>query len=181
MDTPGLLRRYRKLPLANPDELSSRSSFTLLDCGREEIERIIPHREPFLLVDRLTGLDMTQGEETLFGERRIAEDDPVFRGHFPDRPLYPGVLQLEMGGQLGLCLSYFVTNGRASVAGDARPVPVMASKVLGALFTAPVTPGTLVTLRARGLVLDGLAGRVISQVSVEDRICCVAVSEVVFL
>jgi 3-hydroxymyristoyl/3-hydroxydecanoyl-(acyl carrier protein) dehydratase len=181
MDADRLLRTYRKKPLALLSDRATQASFTPLDYGRGDIARIIPHREPFLLLDRLTGLDLREGEEVIFGERTVSGRDPVFTGHFPGNPIYPGSLQLEMGGQLGLCLTYFALNHRVSIPAEAKPIAARATKVLGALFLAPVSPETRLTLCSRRLEYDGLSGRVISQVMADDRICCVGISEVVFL
>jgi len=76
---------------------------------RNGITRILPHREPVLLVDRLTGISFE--EEAIAGSRFISPADPVFAGHFPDFPVYPGTLEVEMIGQLGLCLHYFLKAG----------------------------------------------------------------------
>ena len=74
--------------------------------GRAAIEQLVRHRDPFLFVDQVIAIDLEQ--RAARGRRRIAVDDPVFVGHFPGAPLYPGVLQLETMGQLGLCLMYFI-------------------------------------------------------------------------
>ncbi|MBW1804154.1 MAG: beta-hydroxyacyl-ACP dehydratase, partial [Deltaproteobacteria bacterium] len=133
------------------------------------------------LVDSLLGLDLTEGEETVFGSRYISGQDPVFAGHFPDFPIYPGTLQLEMAGQLGLCLTFFVINQKNFIPLDARPMSVRATKVLGALFLEPVLPEVTVTLISQKLEYDGYFGTVISQVLNDGKVCCVSISEVIFL
>lgn len=146
-----------------------------LQIGRREIERILPHREPFLLLDRLTGIDLTA--ELITGTRTVCREDPVFEGHFPDSPVYPGVLELEMIGQLGLCLHYFLENQVTEIGPDARPVPIRATRTLGAYYLEPVLPGAEVTLIAKKLEFDGLFARVIGQAVAENKICCVAIGE----
>jgi len=175
-----LLKRYRKKQLADIETLTGRENFFALAYEREAIERIIPHREPFLLVDRLTGLDLTVGEETIIGERMIDPADPLFKGHFPGIPVYPGSLQLEMGGQLGLCLTYFFMHRSHLIAYDAKPVKVLVTKVLGAMFLEQLLPGKTAVMAARKLDYDGTFGTVLSQIMSEGKICSVSVAEVMF-
>jgi 3-hydroxyacyl-[acyl-carrier-protein] dehydratase len=66
--------------------------------GREEIERILPHRDPFLLVDEV--LELEAGKRVV-ARRRIRPDDWWFPGHFPARPVMPGVLTVEAIAQAG--------------------------------------------------------------------------------
>ena len=63
-----------------------------LPLDREQIELFLPHRPPFLLVDRV--LECVAGE-SLHASRNIVEDDPILRGHFPGNPIVPGVLIVE--------------------------------------------------------------------------------------
>lgn len=63
-----------------------------------EIMEIIPHRYPFLLVDRITEVEEGKGAK---GIKNITVSDPVFQGHFPDNHVYPGVLILESMAQVG--------------------------------------------------------------------------------
>lgn len=174
MDYDKLLRQYRKKMLANLDEIKDR-----LSLGRTDIERIIPHREPFLLVERLTGIDLA--DELITGSRTINADDPVFRGHFPEYPVYPGSLEIEMIGQLGLCLYYFLENRTTKIDKQARPVSVRATRVAGALYLEPIFPGKEVLLIAKKLENDGFFARAIGQAIVEQKVCCVSIVEVCFL
>ena len=170
MDYDAVLRQHRKKPLARPEDLPVR-----LRTGREELQRILPHREPFLLVDELTGLDPREG--LVAGSRTIASDDPVFRGHFPGFPVYPGVLEVEMIGQLGLCLHYFLETDRTEIAPDARPVQIRATRTIGAYYLEPLPPGAEVELIAKKLEYDGLFARIIGQVLLDGKVSCVAASE----
>ncbi len=177
MDYDRILKRSRKTPILD----LSAAGITTLDYRQDKIKKIIPHRDPFLLVDRLIALDLTENQETIAGERYLDPADPVFKGHFPDYPVYPGSLQLEMSGQLGLCLSHFVLGKTTEIAENTQPTPVRATKVIGALFLEPVEPGQTVTMIARKLEFDGYFGTVLSQVIAGGKISCVSITEVIFL
>jgi 3-hydroxyacyl-[acyl-carrier-protein] dehydratase len=66
--------------------------------GRDGIEQVIPHREPFLLVDEI--LELEPGRRVL-GRKLVREDEWYLRGHFPGRPIMPGVLMIEALAQTG--------------------------------------------------------------------------------
>ncbi len=174
MDYAAVLKTHRKKPLASPEDLSHPLAY-----DQDEIIKIIPHREPFLLVDRLLGLDLGQG--VILASRKIAETDPVFQGHFPDFPVYPGSLQLEMIGQVGLCLYYFEKHRRTDISDQAQPVPVRATKILGAHFLEPVPPGAEVTVAVKKLEQEAYLGTVVGQVISGKTVCSVSISEVCFL
>ncbi len=62
-----------------------------------DIERMLPHRFPFLMVDKI----MEIGEETIIGVKNVTMNEPIFTGHFPGNPVFPGVLQIEAMAQVG--------------------------------------------------------------------------------
>jgi len=65
-----------------------------------EIMKILPHRYPFLLVDRI--LELEPGKRAL-GIKNLTVNEPFFTGHFPERPIFPGVLMVEAMAQVGAC------------------------------------------------------------------------------
>jgi 3-hydroxymyristoyl/3-hydroxydecanoyl-(acyl carrier protein) dehydratase len=174
MDYDAVLKPYRKKSIATLEQMPTRFEYP-----RAAIEKIIPHRDPFLLVDQLNGLDLDQA--VLIASRQIIESDPVFQGHFPGAPVYPGALQVEMIGQAGLCLSYFVNSQRTTISDQARPVSVRATKILGAYFLEPVLPGQEVSLVVKRLAHETYFASVIGQVISGQKICTVAICEVCFV
>jgi 3-hydroxyacyl-[acyl-carrier-protein] dehydratase len=67
----------------------------------EEIKKIVPHRYPFLLVDRITEVNEM---ESIKGYKNITFNEPIFQGHFPQQSVFPGVLIIEAMAQLGAVL-----------------------------------------------------------------------------
>ena len=85
-----------------------------VDVAREQIEQILPHRSPFLFVDAVRELD---AGKRILAELELRADEPHFEGHFPGRPIMPGVLIAEALAQtsgLLLALSAMVRTCRAS-------------------------------------------------------------------
>ncbi|MBN1402853.1 MAG: beta-hydroxyacyl-ACP dehydratase [Opitutales bacterium] len=108
-----------------------------------DIKAIIPHRPPFLFVDKVLSCDA----EHIVAERTWREEEDFYRGHYPDNPLTPGVL---------LCESVFQTAAlliaeRIRLAGDSikgAPVPVLA-RIGATRFRRMVRPGQTTTMEVR--------------------------------
>ena len=102
---------------------------------RDEVQAAIPHREPFLFVDRI--LEREDGR--LVTQWTVPADADFFRGHYPDRPLVPGVLLCESAFQAGAILCA----GDARDAAPAGAVPVL-TRIGDARFKRMVGPGETV-------------------------------------
>lgn len=103
------------------------------------IEKSIPHRPPFLWLDRVVELTNQQ----IRAEKYLDPDLDIFRGHYPDYPLMPGVLLCEAVFQAGALL----IGQRAVEAGMTTGVPVLA-RIQGAKFKREVRPGESIDIEA---------------------------------
>lgn len=113
------------------------------------IERYIPHRAPFRLVDRVHFLEPNVLAR---GEKDIRSDDPILAGHFPGKPIYPGVLILEALGQLGaIAVAQPVAEGE-----NPSPDGRLFARIDRVRFVRAVSPGEVLSLEVKILkVFDG--------------------------
>ena len=114
-----------------------------------QIRRILPHRYPFLLVDRVLEVD---GYQRAVGLKNVTQNEPFFNGHYPDEPIMPGVLIVEAMAQLAglLLLRKLELTGK---------VPVLLS-IDRVKFRRAVVPGDQLHLEAQTIRLSGSRGRV---------------------
>lgn len=115
----------------------------------KEIEKILPHRYPFLLVDRVLKIDLEESE--IIGVKNVTVNEPFFQGHFPGAPIMPGVLILEALAQTGGILVH--------QKGYTKKIAVLLN-VAGAKFRKPVLPGDVLHLHAKGLHISGNGGKI---------------------
>lgn len=112
--------------------------------GREAIEAILPHREPFLLLDEV--LELVPGERVV-ARREVRADDWWFPGHFPERPVMPGVLIVEAMAQAGAVAVLVEEENRGRIAFFAG--------IDDCRFKRIVEPGDVLTLTC---VIDQVRG-----------------------
>lgn len=122
----------------------------------------LPHRYPMLLVDRVVSI----GEEEIHAVKAVSFNEDFFQGHFPGRPIMPGVLQIEALAQAAGILA--VEN--LGLAGSGKLVYFMA--IEDAKFRAPVAPGHLLTLRAGFVQKRSRVCKFWGKASIEDKVTC---------
>lgn len=138
-----------------------------LPLGIEDIKKILPHRYPFLLVDRVTECD---GQTMIKGYKNVTGNEDFFQGHFPGNPVMPGVLQIEALAQLGAALLMQRFTGQRVFAYFAG--------IEKARFKRTVVPGDRLDLdvlvtrdRGKFAIIDGKA-TVDGQLAVEAILMC---------
>ena len=125
----------------------------------KDILKILPHRYPFILVDRITSYDLEKG--IIEGLKNATFNESFFQGHFPDAPIMPGVLILEALAQVGGVLVH--------LKGTSDKIAVLLN-VNHAKFRNPVRPGDVLKLRCEGIHFSSKGGRVKATASVNDKV-----------
>ena len=106
-------------------------------CNIDEIKRLIPHRYPFLLIDKV--IDIVKNQSAT-GIKNVSVNEPYFTGHFPSSPVVPGVLQIESMAQTAAVLVAKSLNVSDSTA------LVLLTTIDKAKFRKPVVPGDVMSL-----------------------------------
>ena len=127
----------------------------------QEIMRLLPHRYPFLMVDRITSLIPKQSVK---GIKNVTINEPFFQGHFPERPIFPGVLILEGMAQAGGCLAFC---SAPEMIGEKL---VYFAGIDKARFRKPVFPGDQVEYRLELLKHKRLIMLMKGQTFVDDQL-----------
>ena len=122
----------------------NRTELSTLDVRR--LLALLPHRYPFLLVDRIVDVD---GDESAIGIKNVTVNEPHFTGHFPDKPVMPGVLIIEAMAQTAgaICVN--------NMPGVDRAPLVYFMTIDGAKFRKPVVPGDRLEIHVRKLKQRG--------------------------
>ncbi|MEA3491237.1 MAG: 3-hydroxyacyl-ACP dehydratase FabZ [Campylobacterota bacterium] len=130
-----------------------------------EIQKILPHRYPFLLIDRVTDL---QPGVSIEGYKNVSISEPVFQGHFPDHPIYPGVMIIEGMAQAGGVLAFQSLSEEDRSQADKKVVYFMS--IDKAKFRAPVTPGDKLIYKLTVLKNKGPVWQLDAKAYVDDKV-----------
>ena len=127
--------------------------------GRDAIESILPHRDPFLLLDEVLELDPGR---RVVARREVRAEDPWFAGHFPERPVMPGVLIVEAMAQAGAVAVLIEEENRGKIAFFAG--------IDDCRFKRVVSPGDVLTLTCEIETVRGPIGRGKATAHVDDEL-----------
>lgn len=125
----------------------------------KKIAQILPHRYPFLLVDRIIHVDLD--ENIIIGQKNVTMNEHFFVGHFPEVPIMPGVLILEALAQTGGILVHQKL--------QTDKIAVLLT-VNNAKFRKPVVPGDVLHLHITGQHVSSKGGKVLAKALVNEQI-----------
>lgn len=129
----------------------------------KEIESLLPHRFPFLLVDRVVEIEV--GKKAV-GIKNVTINEGFFQGHFPGHPIMPGVLIVEALAQLAGILAFH--------SGVVKGSSVYFMSIEKAKFRKPVVPGDQVRLEAEVIQHRGNVWKFTGNASVDDKVAAEA-------
>ncbi|WP_027294204.1 3-hydroxyacyl-ACP dehydratase FabZ [Robinsoniella sp. KNHs210] len=133
----------------------------------KEIMEIIPHRQPFLLIDTIEELE--PGKRAV-GKKCVSYNEPFFAGHFPQEPVMPGVLTIEALAQVGAVIILSVPENKGKVA--------YFGAINSAKFKGKVLPGDVLMLEVEMIKVKGLIGVGKATATVDGKV--VAIAELTF-
>ena len=134
---------------------------TAADIDRTRIMQMIPHRDPFLMIDRV--LDVRSGHSAI-GVKHVKSDEYYFKGHFPQRPVMPGVLIIESMAQTAAVLVVH-TLGK-----DFEGKLVYFMSIDNARFRRPVVPGDVMMVPVTCQRHRGMVWKFDGQAKVDDKL-----------
>ena len=130
-----------------------------------DIQNILPHRYPFLLVDRITNLEEGKYIE---GYKNVSISEPVFQGHFPDHPIYPGVMIIEGMAQAGGVLAFKSASKEEQDAAKDKVVYFMS--IDKAKFRHPVVPGDRLVYKLNVIKHRGAVWQLDAKAYVDEKL-----------
>jgi UDP-3-O-[3-hydroxymyristoyl] N-acetylglucosamine deacetylase / 3-hydroxyacyl-[acyl-carrier-protein] dehydratase len=133
------------------------------ELGVEDIMNVLPHRYPFLLVDRILELD----KERVVGIKNVSINEPFFQGHFPGHPIMPGVLIIESMAQVGGMLLMRNLD-------DPQSKVVYFTTLNNVKFRRPVKPGDQLRIEVNLVQRRGMMVRITGVAKCDDELVCEA-------
>lgn len=130
----------------------------------QEILEFLPHRYPFLLIDRITEFE---SQKRLVAIKNVTINEPFFQGHFPGYPIMPGVLVVEAMAQAGGIIMMHELEDRHSKL-------VVFTGIERAKFRRPVTPGDQLRIEVEVLSFRTRAGKIQGRATVDGKLACEA-------
>ncbi len=131
-----------------------------------KIMEYLPHRYPFLLVDRILEIEIPK---RIVGLKNVTFNEPQFTGHFPGLPIFPGVLILEAMAQVGGILLI------ESLKLEIGKFAILYAGVDGARFKRPVVPGDTMVIEMEALVMKKRLSKMKGTVKVDGKVAAEAV------
>ncbi len=129
-----------------------------------DIQTLLPHRYPFLLVDRILEIETAK---RIVGIKNVTANEQFFQGHFPGQPIMPGVLLLEVMAQTGGVLA------RKTAEGKGRPT-VFLTGIEKAKFRRPVVPGDQLRVEVEVVRRKGPFWKMSGRILVDESLVCEA-------
>lgn len=134
-----------------------------MQLTQEQIKEIIPHRDPFLLLDEIVELEPGQRAVAL---RHVSPDEAYFQGHFPGNPIMPGVLQVEALAQTGAVAALSLPENRGKL--------VLFAGIDAVRFKRIVKPGETLRLEVEMTKMRGPVGKGEANATVDGELACKA-------
>lgn len=156
-----LQKKYESMEAMKPKPFIFPSGDTVLDTC--EVLKLLPHRYPFMMVDRILGFE---GENKCVGQKNLTMNEQFFQGHFPGKPVMPGVLQLEAMAQVGSILMLRLPENQGKIG-----YFMSCDKVK---WRKPVVPGDVLIIETELTKMRGAIGVCNARCLVNGEVTCEA-------
>ncbi|MDO4817674.1 MAG: bifunctional UDP-3-O-[3-hydroxymyristoyl] N-acetylglucosamine deacetylase/3-hydroxyacyl-ACP dehydratase [Akkermansia sp.] len=156
-----LQKLYQGMVAMRPKAVEIPTGDAVMDIT--DVLNILPHRYPMLMVDRIIGFE---GEHKCIGQKNISINEPYFQGHFPNRPVMPGVLQIEAMAQVASILMLRIPENAGKIG-----YFMSCDKVK---WRRPVVPGDVLTIEMELAKIRGAIGVASGRCLVGDEVTCEA-------